>query len=103
MAYMAQSHSHAAGGIGCIKIERINPMKSGMSSSSRIIRHFVLTVGNGKFVLSQAREIVPNRTYEILHVPRPLVTAQWSPEKDLLPQLFSGMYGEPQKIKSELS
>ncbi len=86
-----------------MKIERTNPIKSGMSSSSRVIRHFVLTVGNGKFILSQAKEIVPNRTYEILQVPRPLVTAQLSPYKDLLPPLFTAKYGGPQKIKSELS
>jgi hypothetical protein len=68
--------------------------------SSRIAKHFVLSIGNGKFTISHAKELVPNRTYEILQIPKPLLTAQWVIEKEFLP-LFA-LLGESLKKKSTL-
>jgi hypothetical protein len=42
-----------------------------MTSSFRYAKHFLVTWENGKFLVAQAREIVPYRTYEIIQSTKP--------------------------------
>ena len=46
--------------------------------SMRAIKHFVVTWKNGKLLISQAREIVPNRVYEIVKFPEPQLGCSWN-------------------------
>lgn len=38
-------------------------------SSRRIVKHFVVTVEKGSIQIAKAREVVPNRTYEVIQTP----------------------------------
>lgn len=38
-------------------------------SSRRLMKHFVVTVERGSIQIAKAREVVPNRTYEIIQSP----------------------------------
>jgi hypothetical protein len=46
--------------------------------SHNTVKHFVLTLEKGKILISRAREIVPNRSYEIIYTPKPLAFLQWN-------------------------
>jgi hypothetical protein len=38
-------------------------------SSHRIVKHFIVTVERGSIQIAKAREVVPNRTYEVIRSP----------------------------------
>lgn len=46
-------------------------------SLNRGVKHFVLTLEKGSFSISRAREIVANRTYEIIEPSRPFMELAW--------------------------
>ena len=45
--------------------------------ASRHAKHFVITLDNGRLLVSRAREIVPNFRYEIVHIPSSLLEWLW--------------------------
>jgi hypothetical protein len=44
---------------------------------NRGVKHFVLTLEKGTLSISKAREVVPNRTYEIIEPSKPFVELAW--------------------------
>lgn len=65
----------------------------------RAIRHFVVTLDRGKILISQAREIVPNQVYEIIHLPD-LVRCPYEEKKN---EVVKGIgLGETTKIKCQM-
>jgi hypothetical protein len=44
---------------------------------SRFTRHFVITVENGRLLVSRAKEVIPNRTYEIIDIPTSFLDCLW--------------------------
>ena len=42
------------------------------------IKHFIVTLEKGRVIVSRARELVPNHTYEIIRQPKPLALVQWN-------------------------
>lgn len=71
----------------------------------RSVKHFVVSWENGKILVSRAREIIPNRTYEIVHMPPPSFECAWNAVQPSFPKPETkgiGL-GERTKIKSSLS
>jgi hypothetical protein len=73
-----------------------------MSRMYRGIKHFVVTWENGKILVSRAREVIPNRTYEIVHTPPPL-ECPWKHLQSSILKVDGIGLGETTKIKSSLS
>ncbi len=46
-------------------------------SLNRGVKHFILTLEKGTFSLSRAREVIPNRTYEVIEPSRPSFEIAW--------------------------
>ena len=76
-------------------------------SAYRAVKHFVVTWENGKILVSQAREIIPRQTYQIIQQPPPYIeyVRNFTPEMTF-PQYRSTKgigLGETAKIKSSLT
>lgn len=101
---MAESYEDAKGCDGNVKIERIFYDRSCMSAY-RTVKHFVVSWENGKLLISRAREIIPNRTYEIIKDPKPYVECFWTPEQpQYAMKAVKGIgLGERAKINSTMS
>ena len=71
----------------------------------RTVKHFVVTWENGKILVSRAREIVPNRTYEILHTSPPFAECNWLLQESIQkkPEGNGIGLGETTKIKSSVT
>jgi hypothetical protein len=52
-----------------VKFEAFLSIDLSKMSSRRIVKHFVVTVEKGSIQIAKAREIVPNRTYEVIQSP----------------------------------
>lgn len=76
---MAKSFENAKGCDGVLKIEYFLVIDISMSAY-RAVKHFVVSWENGKILVSRAREIVPNRTYEIIRDQKPYAECVWIPE-----------------------
>ncbi len=75
-------------------------------SAYRAVKHFVVTWENGKILVSQAREIVPRQTYQIIQQPKPYMECAWNftPEMTFPQYKTKGIgLGETAKIKSSLT
>ncbi len=46
-------------------------------SFNRGAKHFILTLEKGTFYLSRAREVIPQRTYEIIEPSKPWFEVAW--------------------------
>ena len=46
-------------------------------SINRGVKHFILTLEKGTFSISRAREVIPNKTYEVIQPSRPFVELAW--------------------------
>lgn len=72
----------------------------------RHIKHFVVTWENGMLRVSQAREIIPHRTYEIIQAPKPFSECIMNfthTSLPSLPKVNSSNHGESVKKNSLLS
>lgn len=75
-------------------------------SMYRHIKHFVVTWENGMLRVSQAREIIPHQTYEIIQTPKPFSECimNFTPTTlPSLPKVNSSGLGESVKKNSLLS
>jgi hypothetical protein len=73
-------------------------------SAYRAVKHFIVTWENGKLLVSQAREVIPRHTYQIIHQQKPYAECSWN----FTPEVVFPQYktkgiglGERAKIKSE--
>jgi hypothetical protein len=76
-------------------------------SAYRAVKHFVVTWENGRILISQAREIVPRQTYQIIQQPKPYMECAWNMNSEItFPHYKSTKgigLGETAKIKSSLT
>lgn len=69
--------------------------------SIRAAKYFVVSWEKGTLMISRAREIVPNRIYEIIKTPDPYLTCIWNnPSQQHFPIEISKALGEKEKKKS---
>ncbi len=105
MARLDQSIAYGQSRHGHIKIEQKFCVVKSMSMY-RHIKHFVVTWENGMLRVSQAREIIPNRTYEIIQTPKPFSECIMNfapPQIPSLPKVNCKGLGESVKKNSLLS